>query len=317
MSKYKNINCPICNEPLDNGKEISVCPDCGAPYHKECILKIGECVYDDLHKQGKEWKSPQQEFEEHAQNMEEKRCGRCGTINDSSRIFCEVCGNSLNQNTTENNQNNNYNTESQNFNFIDDDIFNNPFGGVSPDEKIDDIPAKDWVMFVRNNTGYFIRQFKKMEQGKKFTLFNLSSAVFGGIYYIYRKMYLYGIILLIMQLILAIPSIIIRAIALTKYIYPDMKIFTWLTNETIQNAVNVSSTINLFLMIAVGIFTNRIYKYHCKNKILKLRKNDIPHEEYVENLRKKGGVSEKLIIVLLVFNLLYFVATTLLLFYAK
>ena len=53
--KYYGAKCPVCKEKLDGKSDIAVCPDCGTPYHKECYLKVGHCVNDELHASGKSW----------------------------------------------------------------------------------------------------------------------------------------------------------------------------------------------------------------------------------------------------------------------
>ena len=36
MEQYHGINCPICGKPLEDGREIAVCPECGG----KMILKF-------------------------------------------------------------------------------------------------------------------------------------------------------------------------------------------------------------------------------------------------------------------------------------
>ena len=38
--KYK---CPVCNKQFKESDDIVVCPDCGAPHHRECWEKEGKC----------------------------------------------------------------------------------------------------------------------------------------------------------------------------------------------------------------------------------------------------------------------------------
>ena len=39
MDKYKDMICPVCGLSLEDG-EVCVCPECGAPHHRECFLQF-------------------------------------------------------------------------------------------------------------------------------------------------------------------------------------------------------------------------------------------------------------------------------------
>ena len=55
MLRYEGAECPYCHQALHDGDEITVCPQCGAPYHRECARKAGGCILTDLHEQGRQW----------------------------------------------------------------------------------------------------------------------------------------------------------------------------------------------------------------------------------------------------------------------
>ena len=41
MPKYYGCPCEGCGKPLTLQDDIVVCPDCGAPYHRDCYEKLG------------------------------------------------------------------------------------------------------------------------------------------------------------------------------------------------------------------------------------------------------------------------------------
>ena len=41
MLQYEGAECPYCHQALHDGDDITVCPICGAPYHRECAKKAG------------------------------------------------------------------------------------------------------------------------------------------------------------------------------------------------------------------------------------------------------------------------------------
>ncbi len=63
MPKYYGCPCEGCGKPLTLQDDIVVCPDCGAPYHRDCYEKLGRCIHAPAHAAGYEWKFPYQENE--------------------------------------------------------------------------------------------------------------------------------------------------------------------------------------------------------------------------------------------------------------
>ena len=59
MYQFEGCECPICKKTIVSGDDLVVCPECGAPYHRECYVKHGACLYEDRHAEGFEWQ-PQQ-----------------------------------------------------------------------------------------------------------------------------------------------------------------------------------------------------------------------------------------------------------------
>ena len=58
MPKYYGCPCEGCGKPLTLQDDIVVCPDCGAPYHRDCYEKLGRCIHSPAHAAGYEWKFP-------------------------------------------------------------------------------------------------------------------------------------------------------------------------------------------------------------------------------------------------------------------
>ena len=63
---------------------------------------------------------------------------------------------------------------------------------------------------------------------------------------------------------------------------------------------NICSILNLVLVLATGLLTNKLYRVHCRNNINKLKKLDLSREQYVEKLNQKGSICKKLIPILLI-----------------
>ena len=74
MDELKNVKCGLCNNFFKDNDDVVFCPDCGAPAHRSCWQREGECVYADRHGSGFRWSSPaeiaQNEAAAHRQQAE-------------------------------------------------------------------------------------------------------------------------------------------------------------------------------------------------------------------------------------------------------
>ena len=95
MQKYAGADCPYCHKPIQDADEVTVCPVCGAPYHRECAKKAGGCVLTELHEKGGQWTRVQRPAASEIDGRAALRCSRCGSVNPPGAKTCEICGTPL------------------------------------------------------------------------------------------------------------------------------------------------------------------------------------------------------------------------------
>ena len=88
MPKYYGCPCEGCAKPLTLKDDIVVCPDCGAPYHRDCYEKLGRCIHTPAHGAGYEWKFPYQD-------AALRTCPSCGERTLRAEAACRCCGAAL------------------------------------------------------------------------------------------------------------------------------------------------------------------------------------------------------------------------------
>lgn len=101
MQKYVGADCPYCHKPIQENDEVTVCPVCGTPYHRECAKKAGGCIRTDLHESGKQWTRVQRPPASEIDGRAALRCSRCGSVNPPGAKVCEICGTPLDNATPE------------------------------------------------------------------------------------------------------------------------------------------------------------------------------------------------------------------------
>lgn len=168
---------------------------------------------------------------------------------------------------------------------------------MNPEEKLDDIAVTDYALFVGQNTHYFLPRFKLMAEGKK-VLPNFSAFLFSGFYFLYRKMVLWGILLLCMNVLLYLPSLMVIVNSVQYAINPEAALM--FNPDVVSSMSMVASFISVALNVVLCLFTNRLYYAFTRKKIngIKAKESDISRHSQL--IQKRGGVLKVLIPILLV-----------------
>lgn len=211
--KYTNQKCQICNAKLLEGDDVVICPECGAPYHRECYKSSGHCAYEDKHAEGFEFKLEKVKGEKSG----DKICTRCGSENPTDATNCQICGYPTLQNKKEGRE---YHKKVDS---LDDDNGNFPFkninfpggpkihiiganydslGGVPKDSKIDGESAADVATVIGQNTAYYMPRFKEMSERNKKASWNWTAFIIPQFWFFLRKCYLQGIAALLINIAL-------------------------------------------------------------------------------------------------------------------
>lgn len=326
LANYVGVHCPVCDKRFVDDDDIVVCPICGAPHHRTCYQKLGHCALNDLHISGHTWKPA--ENEPHGEDSaagpqaessaESAACPACGAANPRSGIFCRICGAPLARRSGE--------TPGVNTNAVNSAAFGGfggfsagqapagsaytaAFGGLSPDEQIDGVSARDIALFVGENSQYFLPRFKQLSQSKGLSP-NFAAFFFNFLYFFYRKMYFYGSILLGVFVVCQIPSFFI-APEYAKFMMENMQDmvmgisvpFTPTQNLWAYTAVYYMRYIMIGFGLVFSLYANRFYMRHVLNKIRTLRAGFIDEAGklddtlYTQALSTRGRTSRAAVVI--------------------
>lgn len=225
MMDYTGIQCPVCKKEFTKQDDIVVCPECGAPYHRDCYFQEGHCLFEDKHAAGEAWQPPKEAKAGKTADEDIRRCPRCGKENGKYSLFCDHCGMPLSEEPPvgpSNNygQFNEYPQESGNpgagptpprgpFSgpnggyppFGGAPFVFDPMGGVNPTESIDGVPAGEISKLVQTNTSYYIPVFMNYKRNRR-NRFNFCAFFCTGGWFLYRKQYKWGAILTAIMVLL-------------------------------------------------------------------------------------------------------------------
>ncbi len=294
MSNYLGYKCVVCGQKFDEKDDIVVCPECGTPYHRECYMKSGKCVNEELHKTGESWKE-QKEHED--EKSEYKKCPYCATVNKPHTIICEHCGaplvDELNKNMASGNAEGNFggmNGAPGNGGMYGNTFAFNPQDkccGMNPDEEFESVRLKDLADFVRTNQIYYLPIFKKMKDTGQKVSINIISFIFPQLYFANRKMWVWTAVSILISILLSIPTLLYLMFEynITGSIFDIINIESK-GFEIIYNATGFLSFAFKALML---LFSNWLYYRFSLKKIKRSKMS----EETVksESLSAEGGTS--------------------------
>ncbi len=310
MANYIGVHCPVCSKRFAEGDDIVVCPVCGAPHHRVCYQQTGHCALNDLHIEGYSWQPPSDTHDK--QNKQDSEhsaggniCPSCGANNPKEGIFCQVCGALLGRHSEGG-------TSPFGFNPFGQDSRAQPrtrsaysaaFGGLSPDEEIDGVSARDIALYIGENSQYFLPRFKQFSQHSGFVV-NWSALLFNFLYFFYRKMYFVGAMMLLFLALTQIPTLFIfkeySLFVLENFDDISIGIVPVFTPHEHLWAYSLIPYMRYLLLaesVLFGAFANRIYKIHVLSNIRKIKKGLVDagglldDKIYTESLVRRGRTS--------------------------
>lgn len=291
MSLVKGEKCPVCQAYLFDEDDVVVCPECGAPHHRDCYNKIGKCALSEFHGTEQQYKKPIVEEvldKQDNANSDQIVCGMCKQKYSAQRNICPNCG-AVNA------------FKAGSGYFVFDFL-----GGIDANMDIGDgVTADEAKKFVVSNTHRFIPRFAQFKMGRK-TSWNWLAFLFPGGWFLYRKMYWLGAI--ISALSVAASMFVSPLSNMLYQLGYDGQVATLYQYDisTFGAGVLAAAVIGAVLTGAIrifsGFFADRLYRNHVIKKISEIKAKS---EDVEFDFRRKGGVSFILLVVgLLVVNYL-------------
>ena len=208
MPKYYGCPCEGCGKPLTLQDDIVVCPDCGAPYHRVCYEKLGQCIHRPAHAAGYEWKFPYEE-------SQLRTCPSCGERTLRDEETCRCCGAVLPPEGQEPPSSRDSSEETFDYSQMyrqfgtsadpEKEFFEDAFG---KEAKMDGIARQDWLDYIGPAAPAYLAAYSRMQLQKSKVSMSFSALLFGPFYFFYRKAWKPAFGFLAAELLLAAPTFI-------------------------------------------------------------------------------------------------------------
>lgn len=302
MKDYRNMSCAACGVVFDEDSDIVVCPECGAPHHRECWKAEGHCACEKDHANGYTWEPERviigndlkQENDgsqkSSVEDTDEKIiCPVCGNETPKSQKYCERCGYYLAHSREGAYSNGNAKSEfAELFDFDESEL-------------IEGVPAGDVGKFVGSMWMYYIPRFVSFVRKKSNTSFNFTACLTHGLWFIARKMYGVGAALAVLMLGITAYKAYFYNILYATFgnSISDITVFDLLPEHRglffgmmVYGALVI---LQFAVMLLCGLFGNKLYMNFCTKKIKQINaKATAEHataEQFNEAIETEGGVA--------------------------
>lgn len=289
-------HCAFCKSILFDDDDIVVCPECGAPHHRDCYNELGHCAAEELHGTDKCYRCEADDCTaDDNTSAEQQVCPSCGLKGPAGAVYCSYCGARYDGGRTTNTY----------VHYVGADLL----GGVAPDEEIDGVKAEDIALYVRTNTARYVPLFKQLSHSKRKVHWNWSAFLFPQAWLLLRKNYFAGFISLAVGLISTFLCGPMTLLIQNVQLNAASSEYAALLEAAIQNADPLvhllflaGSLLSLVVSIVVGMFGDRIYKDNVIEKLQRINANDEIEDKKQEILRV-GGLNLWLAALVLMFTI--------------
>ncbi len=312
MFFYEGFSCPVCGQLFTESDDIVACPKCGAPHHRACWQSVGHCALQEDHDTSKQWsrETAQNTSQSHPENADALAwtCPACSSRNLEYAEFCAHCGrerqsapdwHSQPQSKAPNHQAGGTAHPYREYTpFHVGRPMPDPYGGVDPNEMMDDMLVSDAVAYVGVNSHYYIPRFKNITSGNAFS-WNWAAFFFGPYWLLYRKNFLAGFILLAVSIVQSVLSYQISAhmldmigSGLSQVEMAERMMALAAENPTfkyLMYGLLLLMLVELAMRLLVGFAGNWIYQKTAFSRIRKLKEKK--PERYPYGLSQIGGIS--------------------------
>lgn len=272
---YIGQKCALCGEVFDESSDVVVCPECGAPHHRECYSSAGHCACIEKHASGYVWSAEKKEQPVSGTDSETGDgivCSVCGNINPYGSGFCSRCGTKLGVGTNnETQQKPLYGKQG------DSRQDNNPSGsrplygtGYRTEAEFpvnqysfDGIKGEQWKKYIGKSVPFYFSAFSIMDQTGRKASFSWAAGLFPYAYFAYRRVWWAAVIAALLNIVLAVPS--------TLLTLAEMGISGVTVTESLLVFLSYTGTacniINFAFKILSAIFGFWIYRKNACRKI--------------------------------------------------
>ena len=278
--EYHSATCSFCHKPFAEGDDIVVCPECGAPYHRDCYAKAGGCVFQAKHGTGFAFQSPEEDAAPAG-----VRCAVCGAQNAPDSIFCNHCGHALSQEapprTGGASQGPAYTRAPEGPPQSEQEFI----AQLNLKAEYDGFSSEEWTSYIGRSAPYYLYQFSRMDESHRKTSVCWSAFLFAPVYFFFRKMWAWGALALVSSILFSIPTLAL------SFQEMGFAVPIVLSAGAMQTLYWVCLVLQWGSNILFAMYAFYLFRRHAVRRLQTLRAGAADEASFKEVLTRKGGPS--------------------------
>jgi len=306
MLYYEGLSCPVCQKTFADGDDVVVCPHCGLPHHRACWQTINHCFAEEYHGTQQQWSrdAVKKETAKKATTPQEvpessQVCPKCYTKNPEFAEICTHCGNILHPAEWSTVQEGEHPYEQEYTPYRAP--FNNQDNQYSPVDPVGEVSAAELSALVGTNFNYYLPRFREVARGEGGG-WHWAGFLLGPIWLLYRKQYLLGIFMFMMQTMLSVlTSVLYMPMNSAQTMQEMMDAMTQIAMEPLFLPVWVLTSVLFVGRLLLGLRGSDLYYFHCVRKINNAKRS-VPDISAAE-LSSLGGTSVGIVILFYVLSM--------------
>ena len=277
MYDFTGQECPICKKTFTAADDIVVCPDCGAPYHRDCWAIAQHCRFEAKHAEGFEWQpkaipkpeptpaAPAQEASAPGAQQEASAAESTGSSQGGGFDYSQLYGSQYTAPPA--------------------DAQDNAASELGKDETLEQLPLRDWSSYLGPSDYLYMMVFKQMELMHRKVAVSFSAMVFGPFYFAYRKAWKPCLLLAAATLVVDLPTLLYM-----MYV-SGSPLTAGLSGDFLYRCMAAAGVLSFALMVLRGMYGFYWYKQDCIRRISKIREAYPDDDKRQFVLKAQGGVS--------------------------
>ena len=257
---YVDEKCPVCSEPFREEDDIVICPECGAPYHRDCYKEQGSCIYEDRHGEY-EWKGDKQVLKERCENL---HSAKMKAISESADDEIEIYRvNSLEE--------------------FREAMDKRLLKQQKDFPEVEEVTAEELIKFCGKNAAYYLPVFRDIAKYGKIVKLNFAAFMFFPLHCFFRRMNLFGTVTLL----------IIMATMEARILLADSNNILGFSPEMTSLCTVFAMTAMLAVFIFVLMFFNYFYFKFAIKKIKNIKSEyaSLSRQEIMRHIAEAGRPS--------------------------
>lgn len=285
MTRYTGNHCPVCEQAFTDTDDIVVCPDCGAPYHRVCYEKLGQCIHRPAHAAGYEWKFPYEE-------SQLRTCPSCGERTLRDEETCRCCGAVLPPEGQEPPSSRGSGEETFDYSQMyrqfstsadpEKEFFEDAFG---KEAKMDGIARQDWLDYIGPAAPAYLAAYSRMQLQKSKVSMSFSALLFGPFYFFYRKAWKPAFGFLAAELVVALPTLLSMMQA------TGSPLTAGISSTAIVVLSRIMTVFSFALVMLRTLYAKWLYRKSAAERIRRIRAEFPDAAQRRAVLSAQGGVS--------------------------